>query len=74
MNIPIIGQPKVTDFFITIQIECPCKTSFMLVGAVGATRPCQNPACDKIYQLSRWPVPGPDGVLEWPLGVGVMKK
>jgi len=74
MNIPIIGQPKVSDFFLTIQIDCPCKTTFMLVGSVGAVRPCTNPQCDRVYRLSGWPVVGADGELQWPLGVGVMKK
>jgi len=70
VSIPIIGQPEVTDYYITIQLKCPCGQTFMLIGRPGSGRPCPNQLCTKAYILLRWPGPDEQGNPLWPIGVG----
>lgn len=70
MPIPIIGQPDVTDYFVTIQLKCPCGAVFMLIGRPGSGRACPNELCTKAYMLMRWANADANGNPEWPIGVG----
>ncbi len=47
----MIGQPKVIDGFITMVVECSCKTTNLLVGIPGAIKPCSNPECDWAFMM-----------------------
>lgn len=71
MAVPIIGELKIgEDWFLTIPIECPCGQRFLLLGQVGALRPC--PGCCKGYKLMRMPTQHPvTGTLGWPIGVAL---
>lgn len=70
MNVPIIGQPQVTDWAITLQVTCTCKQTFMLIGQVGAIRQCK---CGKLYCLMGVPTSAGDptnpNLLNVPLGM-----
>lgn len=60
-NIPVIGQPTVTDWFIALQVKCPCGRQFQLVGQVGGMRACDGKEidgqpCRKVYRISGLPV------------------
>lgn len=42
----IIGQPKIKDYTIVFQIECPdCKTNFQMVSLIGASARCTGESC-----------------------------
>ncbi len=60
-NIKIIGQPDVTDWFIALQVKCPCGKQFQLVGQVDGMRACggqetNGEPCRRIYRISGLPV------------------
>lgn len=59
-NVPIIGQPEVTDWFIALQVKCTCGQQFQLAGQVGSMRACpgqeQGKPCPKVYRISGLPV------------------
>ena len=42
--IPIIGEPKVTSWALTLQIICPCGTALLLIGTGGMIANC--PQCE----------------------------
>ena len=66
MVVPIIGHPTITNWFVTVQVICPCQHPVLLVGQVGARSACQK--CGKVYQLNGLPSMGPEG-FSVPLGV-----
>lgn len=66
MAIPIIGQPRINDWFLTIQLTCPCGENLMMIGQVGTQRRCK---CGKVFALMGWPTPTPEGELDVPLGM-----
>lgn len=49
MSIPIIGQPKIKDWHVTILIECTCGGHLMLVAQLGNAGPC--PVCNRVYRF-----------------------
>lgn len=55
-NIPIIGQPEVLDFTVSVLIKCPCGNHFILTGNVGSSRPCGMAGCKKAYQIGTVPI------------------
>lgn len=66
MNIPIIGQPAVEDWFVALQIKCPCGAQFQLVGQPGSMRACKGSdgrgaGCNRIYRMDAIPVVQQDG-------------
>lgn len=70
-HVPIIGQPQVTNWFVTVQIVCPCGTALLLVGQLGCQSTCGNPRCGKVYQLNGMPSITPDGLVSVPLGMAL---
>lgn len=64
--IPIIGQPNVDDWFIALQVKCPCGAQFQLVGQPGSMRACKGTdgaggGCRRVYKISMQPVLQADG-------------
>ena len=55
MSIPIIGQPKIIGMGLVLQVECVCKTPFLLMGGKGATQMCPNPQCDRVFVIADCP-------------------
>lgn len=55
-TVPIIGQPEVPDWFLTMHVKCTCGHQFMLVGQVGAMRACEGQDCRRLYKISGLPV------------------
>lgn len=59
-NVTIIGQPEITDWFVALQVKCPCGKTIQLVGQPGAMRACGGTTpdgkCGKIYRVSGLPV------------------
>ena len=58
-NVPIIGQPRILEYFVTILVKCPCGQVFQLVGLPGSMRACPgntDRTCNKIYRLNALPV------------------
>ena len=51
MEIPILGQPRVVDWFITLEVRCPCGHTLLLVGQPGSMRQCAK--CRKLLELGR---------------------
>jgi hypothetical protein len=47
----VIGQPKVLDGFITLNVECSCKTVNLLVGVPGSIKCCSNKDCDWAFMM-----------------------
>lgn len=39
-NIPIIGEPKVLDFSVTMVVECICKAPLLVIGKAGVIVQC----------------------------------
>lgn len=66
-RIPIIGQPEITDYFVTLQVRCSCGFHLLLVGLIGAVRQCAE--CKKLYRLNGLPTLDPSGHIQAPLGV-----
>lgn len=67
MAIPIIGQPQVEDWFISLQVRCPCGAQFMLVGQPGSMRACEGTDgrgadCGRVYAINSLPVLQTNGV------------
>lgn len=58
MSIPILGQPKVGDWMITIHLTCTCGKNFLLSGKAGTGRVCE---CGKAYVISPVVIPHPQG-------------
>lgn len=56
MAIPIIGQPVIEDFSVTVVIGCPCGRRFLLQGQLDAIKLCPNKDCDKVYRIAPIPV------------------
>jgi hypothetical protein len=52
-NVPVLGQPRIGNWFFTLQVFCPCNAALLLVGQLGATSVC--PQCGKVYSLSGMP-------------------
>lgn len=67
-RIPIIGQPEIYDYFVTLAIRCSCGNHLLLVGLIGAVRQCGE--CKKIYRLNGLPSFDPQGHIQAPLGIG----
>jgi hypothetical protein len=66
-DIPIIGQPKVGAWFVTVNIECTCGKTVMLSGKPGVIGACP---CKKAYRLNGMPSLTENGAIDVPLGVG----
>lgn len=70
MNVPIIGQPQVTDWVLGIQIKCPCGESLLMMGRPGVIAVCHG--CRAMYRMQGVPqfVQDSTGVqISVPLGV-----
>jgi len=68
-NVPIVGQPKIGDWYFTLVVECSCKRTVLFVGRVGSIAEC--PTCKKLYKLNGLPVIGEGNTIIVPLAVGV---
>lgn len=56
MTIPIIGQPQVLEYFITMLVRCPCGQSFQMVGQPGSMRVCPGKTdCGRIFRMDMFP-------------------
>jgi hypothetical protein len=73
-NVPIIGQPRVSNWFFTVQIVCPCGEPLLLIGQLGSRSACPNPECGKVYQLNGMPSMTEAGHVSVPLGMSVPVK
>jgi hypothetical protein len=40
--IPILGQPKLIDWMVTLEVECPCGQVQILAGQPGSMRICRK--------------------------------
>jgi hypothetical protein len=67
MSIPIIGQPKIGDWFFTVQITCSCGHSMILAGQPGTFKICP---CLKAYRMMGMPTLNPLGEIQVPLAMG----
>lgn len=67
----IIGQPRVGQWFFTVQILCPCGAASLLVGMVGSKAGCRNPECGRVYTLTGMPTINDAGNVSVPLGMGI---
>ncbi len=66
-SVPIIGQPKAGDWFVTVNIICSCGHTVMLTGKPGVMGACE---CKKVYRLNGMPKLTADGLIDIPLGIG----
>ena len=62
MNVPIIGQPIVGEWFFTVLVTCPapCSRTHIIHGKPGSGTGC--PSCGNAYQLASFPVMTPEGL------------
>lgn len=68
MNVPIIGQPKVVDFSLSLVVACTCGKSVMLLqGKVGAMVAC---GCGAVYVIGGF-ASKPDTATEIDVSLGV---
>lgn len=67
MTIPIVGQPEVVDYSLTVLLKCSCGTSILLVGRAGFVFKCGT--CQRNMQFTRFATT-PTGQLA--LGLGVL--
>lgn len=55
MELPIIGQPKINDWTLSVVITCSCGQTFLWSG-----KPQQTTAqchCKRLYTVMTWPEP-----------------
>jgi hypothetical protein len=67
VSIPIIGQPKVGEWFFTMLVTCSCGQSILITGQPGpsSVKACE---CGKAYALLGLPTLSEGGVINFPLG------
>jgi hypothetical protein len=66
MPYPIVGQPTITDFLVTLQVKCTCGQVFLLAGTINSMRACPGKnengvPCNKLYRISMLMVQTPEG-------------
>lgn len=68
MAVPIIGQPTIHAWFLTVLLRCACGYPVLWVGQPGAKSTC--PGCNqKVFQLVGIPTVTAADELAWPLVV-----
>jgi hypothetical protein len=68
-QVPIIGQPKVGDWFFTMNIICSCGQTILLSGRPGVVVQCLGADCTRLYRLNDLPSLTADGNIDVPLGM-----
>ena len=69
-DIPILGHPKIGDWFIGFTLTCVCGATFIVTGQIGAIRGC--PGCPKIYRIGGYPTFRPEtNAISVVLGIGM---
>ena len=67
MSVPIIGQPKIGDWFFAFAVTCTCGHPFLVKGKPGpeSTVRCK---CGLLYRLLGMPTANELGEISVPLG------
>lgn len=70
MEIPIIGQPRLNDWFLTVSLTCPCGKPVLLHGQPQNPNAITVCECRKAYMISGMPKVLEDGSIHMPIASG----